>query len=277
MAQIITHPGSSHKDDFLATCVLLAVLNSPKVFRREPTRADLDNPDTYVVDVGFEYNPERHNFDHHHDPLLPCAFHLVMQYLGYHDAAMALFGWYAHMSMMDVSGPYQTAEHLGVDSNLFYATSSPIDGYIISMFANVESLSSQDSLYSLMKALGEDMIAMIDRKMKRLELLKVEAKVVPVNQFKAVVSEIENTPKLAMELYLRFLNDDRIIISITPSNRGVGWELVRIGHNTFVDFRAIERHPKIRFVHSTGFLAKTNLRFPIPEVLQLACMAIKAP
>lgn len=274
MYKIVTHPGSAHKDDFLATCVLLATLDPAEVFRREPTRADLADPDTYVVDVGLEYAPERHNFDHHHDNSLPCAFHLVMQHLGHHDAANMMFEWYPHMSMMDVSGPYRTAEHLGVDSSVLFATSSPIDGYIISTFGNVKSLSNRDLLFKFMRALGKDMIALIDRKMERLERLKREAKVVPVKHLKAVTSDINQSPKLAMELYLKYLDDARIVMSITPSNRGEGWELLRLGDNTMVDFRAIAEHPDIRFVHGSGFLAKTNALLPVEDVLGLACQAI---
>ena len=274
MYKIVSHPGSAHKDDFLSVSVLLATLQQAEVFRREPTEEDLNDPDTYVVDVGLELTPERHNFDHHQDRSLPCAFHLVMQHLGHHDAAMLMFAWYPHMSMMDVSGPYRTAEHLGVDSSVLFASSSPIDGYIISTFASLDSLNAQNPLYDLMKSLGENMIALIGRKMERLELLKSEAKVVQVKHLKAVASDIDNFPKLAMELYLRFLNDENIVMSITPSNRGEGWELLRLGDNTIVDFRVIESNQEILFVHGSGFLAKTHKRLPLEEVVKLACMAI---
>ena len=276
MYKIVAHPGSAHKDDFLSVSVLLATLKQAEVFRREPTEEDLNDADTYVVDVGLELSPERHNFDHHQDRSLPCAFHLVMQHLGHHEAAMQMFAWYPHMSMMDVRGPYRTAEHLGVDSSVLFASSSPIDGYIISTFASLESLNSQNPLYDLMKSLGENMIALIGRKMERLERLKSEAKVIEIKHLKAVACDIDNSPKLAMELYLRFLDDENIVMSITPSNRGQGWELLRLGDNTFVDFRVIENNPEIRFVHSSGFLAKTNTRLPLEEVIELACMAITA-
>lgn len=277
MYKIVTHPGSAHKDDFLTVSVLLATLDNVEIFRREPTRADLDDPDTYVVDVGLEYAPERHNFDHHHDNTLPCAFHLIMQHLGHHDAAVLMFAWYPHMSMMDVRGPYRTAEHLGVDSSVLFTTSSPIDGYILSTFAEAKCLSCQDPLFKLMKALGKNMLSLIDRKMERLERLKAEAGVVPVKHLKAVTSDINNSPKLAMELYLKFLADEDIVMSITPSNRGDGWELLRLGDNTIVDFRAIAGHPDVSFVHGNGFLAKTHLRLPLQEVIALACQAITAP
>jgi len=274
MYKIVSHPGSAHKDDFLSVSVLLATLEHAEIFRREPTEEDLNDPDTYVVDVGLELAPERHNFDHHQDRSLPCAFHLVMQHLGHHDAAMLMFAWYPHMSMMDVRGPYRTAEHLGVDSSVLFASSSPIDGYIISTFASLESLNAQNPLYDLMKSLGENMIALIGRKMGRLERLKSEAEVIEIKHLKAVASDIDNSPKLAMELYLRFLDDEDIVMSITPSNRGEGWELLRLGDNTIVDFRVIENNQEIRFVHGSGFLAKTHTRLPMEEVVELACMAI---
>ena len=274
MYKIVAHPGSAHKDDFLSVSVLLATLKQAEVFRREPTEEDLNDPDTYVVDVGLELSPERHNFDHHQDRSLPCAFHLVMQHLGHHEAAMLMFAWYPHMSMMDVRGPYRTAEHLGVDSSVLFASSSPIDGYIISTFASLESLNAQNPLYDLMKSLGENMIALIGRKMERLERLKSETKVIEIKHLKAVASDIDNSPKLAMELYLRFLDDENIVMSITPSNRGEGWELLRLGDNTIVDFRVIENNQEIRFVHGSGFLAKTHTRLPMEEVVELACMAI---
>jgi hypothetical protein len=274
MYKIVAHPGSAHKDDFLSVSVLLATLKQAEIFRREPTKEDLNDPDTYVVDVGLELSSERHNFDHHQDRSLPCAFHLVMQHLGHHEAAMLMYAWYPHMSMMDVRGPYRTAEHLGVDSSVLFASSSPIDGYIISTFASLESLNVQNPLYDLMKSLGENMIALIGRKMERLERLKSEVKVVEIKHLKAVASDIDNSPKLAMELYLRLLDDENIVMSITPSNRGEGWELLRLGDNTIVDFRLIKNNPEIRFVHGSGFLAKTNTRLPMEEVVELACMAI---
>ena len=40
---ILTHPGSAHKDEFLACCVLLASSPGP-IVRREPSDADLADP-----------------------------------------------------------------------------------------------------------------------------------------------------------------------------------------------------------------------------------------
>ncbi len=118
MYKIVVHPGSAHKDDFLSVSVLLATFAVEAVHRREATAEDLADPLTYVIDVGMEYDVEKHNFDHHHDQALPCAFHLLMKYLGHHENALLMFEWYGHMSMMDVRGPYRTAEHLGNLGNI---------------------------------------------------------------------------------------------------------------------------------------------------------------
>lgn len=277
MFKIIAHPGTAHKDDFMAVSVLLATLGAAEVYRREATQKDLDDPDTYVVDVGMVYHPENHNFDHHQDPSLPCAFHLVMQYLGYHDAAKVVFGWYTHMSMMDVRGPYKTAEQLGVDTSILFASSSPIDGYILSCFSRMSYVSERDVFYGLMKEFGEDLIKMIDLKMQRLARLKSETQIIQVKHLKALFSHIEENPKLSMELYLRYLNDESIVMSITPSVRGSGWELLRLKDNFMVDFRSIAANPEIRFVHVNGFVAKTRSLIPLANVIELASQAIGAP
>lgn len=274
MYKIIAHPGSAHKDDFLSTSVLLATLDNAEVFRREPTLDDLDDSDTFVVDVGMEYDPKRRNFDHHQDPSLPCAFHLLMQHLGLHEAATQAFAWYPYMSMIDVRGAHRTAEYLGIDPRVLFTTSSPIEGYILSTFAQVRSLNRQDDLYRLMQDHGTDMLALIERKIQRFARLKTEAQVIPIKQFKAVFSDISDTPKLAMEIYLRHLDDEQIVMSITPSNRCEGWELMRLGNNLMVDFHQIITRPEIRFVHGSGFLAKTHTRLSLSEVIPLACRSI---
>lgn len=277
MYKIIVHPGSAHRDDFLSVSILLTVLDPVEVYRREPTPEDLHDPNTYVIDVGMEYDPKLHNFDHHQDPSLPCAFHLIMKHLGHHEDAMVMFGWYAHMSMMDVRGPYKTAEHLGIDTNVLFVASSPIDGYVLSRFSRMKSLTKRDMLYDLMKDLGRELIVLMGRKKERLERLKTETQIIPVKEFKTIVSSIGDDPKLSMELYLKHLNDEKIIMSITPSVRGEGWEMLRLGDNTLVDFRAIKENPHIHFVHANGFVAKTKRKIPIEKAVALAASSIAQP
>ena len=73
---------------------------------------------------------------------------------------------------------------------------------------------------------------------------------------------------------MRFLNNERIVMSITPSNRGEGWELLRLDDHAAVNFLKVADHPEIRFVHANGFLAKTHTRLPLSQVISLAALAI---
>ncbi len=275
MYKIVAHPGNAHKDDFLSVCILLAKLGSAVVYRREATLEDLADPDTYVVDVGMQLDPDLHNFDHHQDRRLPCAFHLVMKHLNYHEAALLVFGWYEQMSMMDVGGLHNTAKELGVDPNVLLSSSSPIDGYILSHFSRYEELTPQTFFHRFMKDFGEEMISLIESKTARLERLKKEAQVIEIGDYKAIFSPIAENPKLSIELYLKQLADPAIVIAITPSNRGSGWELLRLEDNRFVDFRAVAKDPDVRFVHVNGFLAKTRSLLPLEKVVEIVSQAIK--
>ncbi len=274
MYRIIAHPGTAHRDDFLAVSILLETLGTAEVYRQEPTRQDLDDPNTYIVDVGMEYDPEKHNFDHHHDHSLPCAFHLVMKHLGYHTDARLMFGWYCHMSMLGVRCTYKTAEPLGVDTSVLFAASSPIEGYILARFSQAHQLLPEDMLYKLMKDLGHELLALMKQKKARLARLKEEVKILPVKHLKAIASTIADNPKLSMELFLRYLDDDSIVMSITPSVRGPGWEMLRLKDFEIVDFRAIADNPEVRFVHANGFVAKTRSLIPLEAVIRLAAAAV---
>ena len=274
MNKIVVHPGSAHRDDFMAVSILLATLEEAEVYRRDPTSEDLADPATYVVDVGMQYDPQLSNFDHHQDSSLPCAFHLIMQHLGYHEDAQLVYGWYPLMSMMDVKGPHKTAEYFGVDASLLLASSSPIDGYILSRFSQVQSLGPENLIYRFMREMGRDLLSLIELKKIRLERLKQEAQVVQVDHLKAIVSHIDDNPKLAMELYLRYLGDTSIGICITPSVRGKGWELMRLKDHKDVDFREINGDPEVRFVHANGYVASTHTMLPVEEVIALASRCV---
>ena len=109
---ILTHPGGSHKDEFLACCLLIAKHGAP-VVRREPTPDDLVDPAVAVVDVGGEHTPELGNFDHHqfpkdHPPV--CALSLVLQQLGVYDDARAFCDWLEPAEWFDTRGPVDAEE-----------------------------------------------------------------------------------------------------------------------------------------------------------------------
>ena len=134
---ILTHPGSAHKDEFLACCVLLAS-NPVPIVRREPTAADLADPATAVLDVGHRHEPALNNFDHHQlpdDAAPTCALSLVLQHLGLYADARAFCEWLEPAEYFDCRGPNATAKWLGIERDVVFKLYSPIDGTLLRRFA----------------------------------------------------------------------------------------------------------------------------------------------
>ncbi len=81
--KVIVHPGRFHLDEVVAVSLLKLICekNSEELFLRRclPTQEELDDPETWVVDVGGIYNPALRNFDHHQDRNLQCAAVLVAE------------------------------------------------------------------------------------------------------------------------------------------------------------------------------------------------------
>jgi len=137
MKAILTHPGSAHKDDLLACCLLVARHEIP-VWRREPLEEDLADPGIVVVDVGGEHEPLRSNFDHHqfprdHEPI--CALSLVLKNMGLYEDARSFCEWLEPAEWFDTRGPFQTAEWLGVERAVMNKLNSPIDITLLRRFA----------------------------------------------------------------------------------------------------------------------------------------------
>ena len=116
LKRIVTHPGGAHKDDLLATCVLIAI-HGCAIERREPTPEDLADPEVGVVDIGETHDPALNNFDHHHFPrehAPSCSLSLVLQSLGVYEDAVKFCDWLEPAEWFDSRGPNRTAEWLGV-------------------------------------------------------------------------------------------------------------------------------------------------------------------
>lgn len=78
--KIVTHAGTFHADEVLATAFLKSLYPGATVERTfTPTEEDFNNPETAVLDIGRQYNPRLNNFDHHQDANLPATNMLVLQ------------------------------------------------------------------------------------------------------------------------------------------------------------------------------------------------------
>jgi hypothetical protein len=170
---LLTHPGSAHKDEFLACCILLA-LHPVRIERREPVSEDLVNPAVCVLDVGHQHDPALNNFDHHQlskEQPPTCSLSLVLQHLGLYDDAREFCEWLEPAEWFDCRGPNSTAKWLGVERGLLNKLNSPIDVTLLRRFALAKVLSPGDPLWEVMCMVGADMIDYVKSLRARLDFI----------------------------------------------------------------------------------------------------------
>lgn len=267
MKFILTHPGSAHKDDFLACCLLIAK-NGVKVVRREPSPEDLADPEIAVIDVGGEHNPAKKNFDHHqfpadHDPI--CSLSLILQDLELYEDARNFCEWLEPAEWFDTRGPNQTADWLGVGRPIMNQLASPIDITLLRRFAQKTELQSGDPVWEVMRMIGEDLLMYLRTLRERLEFISRHAQLLDAGEngdsvrvlFLPRTEPMPDDPSSGIARYVESTGED-VAGLIYPDRRGSGYGLSRHDDDQRLDFTRIGSEPDVHFAHARGFVAKTS-------------------
>ncbi len=260
---IITHPGSAHFDEVTAISLILAVNTSQqfRVERRAPGTAELDDPGVWVVDVGDRLEPEKLNFDHHHDAACPASFHLVAAHLGLQET-MSVLPWWDFKDRVDRIGPERASQEFKAGDDL--VNKNPVETWLTDYFA-VETEASLGAL----KSFGTHII-------DHARTLKIQVDYWK-NSTRLVISGIPammgNTRESAgLEEFRRLVPDPPDIV-ISMDRRGEGWRLFRY-EGTPVDFSRLSGLPEIEFAHKSGFMAKTREKLSTEALISLISKAI---
>lgn len=282
-AVIVTHPGSAHKDEFLACCVLLATRPAP-VFRREVTAVDLADPSICVVDVGHRHEPALNNFDHHQFPreaTPTCSLSLVLQNLGLYEDAREFCEWLEVAEWFDCRGPISTAKWLGVERELLNRLNSPADISLLKRFSRGESFAQGEPLWEVMRMIGEDLLEYLQSLHERLEYLGTHSELWQLELadgpaeilFLPRTEPLPQEPNFGIERYVDHAGlSGRVVGVVCPDSRGTGYGLSRFRDNPRLDFLRVAQDPRVHFVHARGFLAKTASTEPavLRELLLMA-------
>lgn len=270
---ILTHPGSAHKDDFLACCVLLAHAPAP-IVRREPTPADIGNAQTVVVDVGDSHEPSRNNFDHHHlpDDAAPvCALSLVLQALDLYEDARSFCDWLEPAEWFDCRGANATAARLNVPREAINQLYSPIDGTMLRCFAAASRHEPGEPLWEMMQQVGRDLLDYLRNLRTRLDFIEQHAELwtlqagdasldsAPQVLFLPRTEPLPEEPSSGIDRYIVAKGLNNIVVAIvSPDRRGSGYGLSRHRDHPHFDFTRITDEPDVHFAHKRGFVAKTS-------------------
>ncbi len=280
---ILTHPGSAHKDEFLACSVLLALHPAP-IVRREPTNADLTDPTVAVVDVGHRHEPALNNFDHHqlpkdHPPT--CSLSLVLQHLGIYEDARQFCEWLEPAEWFDCRGPIATAKFLGVDRNALPKLNSPIDITLLRRFALASRLETTDPLWVVMRMIGEDLLDYVRSLRARLNFIGQHAEIWDLTLggtpakilFLPRTDPLPDEPSMGVDRYIEANGLAATVVgTVVPDRRSTGYGLSRFQDNPRLDFTRIAQSPGVHFAHARGFVAKTSLT----DVAQLKALLLLA-
>lgn len=271
---ILTHPGGSHKDEFLACCLLVSVHQAP-IVRREPTDEDLANLETAVVDVGGEHEPAKGNFDHHqfpkdHPPM--CALSLVLMDLGVYEDARAFCDWLEPAEWFDTRGPVETARWLGLDREVLSKLHSPIDLTLLRRFASSTAINPGDTLWEAMRWIGDDLLSYLRNLRERLDHISKNAEFWdiehPSGTFRVLAmprtDPMPDEPSAGLGRFIQSLPPESPLVAglVYPDRRGSGFALSRHNDHPSLDFTRIQDAPDVHFAHARGFVAKTSATDP---------------
>ena len=81
--RIVSHRPPRHLDDSLAIALLLTKYPDAEIEFLHPQRVPEDylkDPQTILIDIGGNFNPELKNYDHHQDLNLPFSFLMVLEH-----------------------------------------------------------------------------------------------------------------------------------------------------------------------------------------------------
>lgn len=263
MKTIVTHPGSSHRDEFLAACLLIAAGKADRIERRATTDGDLHDPSVLVLDQGGRHEPELMNFDHHQfdrDADAACSITLILPLLGIDvEQARSIWGWLEFSELLDSKGPFATAEKLGSNPDALFAGVSPVETTVLRWFEGLRTLSAEhcEALWGLMCRIGREKLDYLGEVIGRLDYLRDNAQVIEVGGLRfvdATCIDRTDSPVLGLEMYAQELGE--IAGTVTQDDRGEGVSLFRREDHPRVDFSRLEGRGGVLFAHKGGFVAK---------------------
>lgn len=303
--KIIVHPGGAHLDDFVTCAEALVavvlkhrgmvtldeVVRDTLIQRREPTKAELDDPEVLVADVGGRYEVDKNNFDHHQLPVESedCAMTLFAKSVCTRKSSIYCFGetlfdvmskifpWYETRAFLDSNGPYKAADRAGVKWGQVVPFGGPFEEMILDRFENCTA----DVRAALVAPLAKKILDV----MRILEKVKVATRFVGgTPKFAAIPPTIicvydftQNDPDDVDIVSDILLKDKEDGVAIFKDKRGPGWGLLRLRDDPRIDFNLVREDPRMNFVHANGFYATTKEPLPIEEVCTEIIYKAKKP
>lgn len=181
--RIVVHEGRAHVDDYLASCVCIHKTGLP-LFRMGVDREMLEDPSCWVLDQGFRFEPDLHNFDHHHLKDQICSLTMVLDHF-YGATYRSHLPQLAYIEIHDSVGSSKAGKFAGLPYEGLEAASSMIQHLILKMFSRVSGL-VEDPIYSVMSSIGEELCSKVEEAPRLMEMLDAGARLVDSSGLKVL-------------------------------------------------------------------------------------------
>lgn len=256
---VVTHPGQAHADEVLAIAFLLAQRSTMTIVRREPTEAELNYSDVYVVDIGGRYEARDLNFDHHQfdrDAPPACALTLILQHFNCYEAWCAVYPWVKGIEKMDSKGPFAVAKELGVEFDALKPyVFCPFAGAILAAVGSVNRLAPGDPFHGMLVELGKHLQQKVEKAKELWDHFDETTLLEFYGSIKVAIFDQTGAEGIESWMAVRELEADCVI---TKDDRGSGLSLFRRNDCPKIDFSRCEGMSNVTFAHKNGFIAKIS-------------------
>ncbi len=271
---IVVHPGGAHMDEVLAAGLILHRYGPMAVERRRPTAAELASPDTWVLDIGGVHDPALRDFDHHQDdPAVDgeCALSLVARHLGLHEL-LSSRPWYPAQVTIDLRGTAALARQVGLDGDMPDVLLSPAETGLLALWQGGGEGPVAPALVEHVRALAGALVDEARRFGEELAATEGRTRVRFVGGLPILFLD-RVFPGAVVDHLRRACEAEAgqpIAASVAPDSRDPdGLALDRFQGEERIDFRWLHDHPRVRFAHKSGFVAKTLPGVTLEEVEEM--------
>lgn len=272
--KIIVHGGNAHLDDFCACAEALVarswdwdyfrepldkVASETIIERRDPTTAELDDPEVVVLDVGGRLDDATACYDHHQLPRgsRDCAMTLFAKCVPLpgeegtlYEAMARLFPWYTTRATLDSNGPFATAKEKGVEWATVVSFLGPFEDIVLNAFVEA----SPESRAQVVLPFAKEILAKLTAETKVLESIErwtTEQDVNVIDFTKADPADVD----VVSEAILASAPNG---VAIFRDKRGAGYGILRIKDDPRVDLAKAKDMACVSFAHANGFYATTR-------------------
>jgi hypothetical protein len=195
----------------------------------------------------------------------------VLDHYGLYEDARKFCDWLEPAEWFDSRGPNRTAEWLGVTREAVARLNSPIDVTLLRRFAGSTELRAGETLYEVMRFIGEDLLDFLKTARQRLDRTKEAAQTweltVAGETIKALFLPREagmpDEPSASLSRYVRSEGMEKQIVAlIYPDRRGEGYGISRYEDHPRLDFSRLSGEQDVHFAHTSGFMCKTSATDP---------------